>query len=280
MKFNRILICCSLNPKARTLLLQSIAFANAFGKELFFCHVGQDIPETRCKLFFLLEDLNIKTSNPIMIRAGQPDKAVCHLAKELGADLIMAGALAHENTISSIFGSVARRIVRQADCSVFLLPHVNQEQFGFKNIAININYDGSAKSLMSWAIDLSHHFESHVHAIHEQDYRLRFLHSEESGNEQTIKKYEHECAIVEDERLKNFLREFNWKGIVPTVVCLKSGDGGGLFQYSQAHNVDLILMPTPVKRISFWDRFFHSPLEIVLQDLPCSILFYRLNTHG
>ncbi len=276
MKFRRILVCCSLNPQARGMLSNSIQFARAFGEELHFCHVGEDDPEIRRRLFLFLEDMGIKDVKPVLIRGGSPDKVVCGFAREIGADLIMAGALAHESSLVGIFGSVARRIVRRADCSVLLLTGVPQP--AFRSMIANIRYEESSRCLMHCAITLAEHYRARLHIAHEYDYRLRFLHSEAAGNERAVRNYEHECEAVEESRLRDFLRDFDWQKIHPVPVCLKGTDGSELTRYARKFGADLILVP--VKAISFWDRFFHAQAEVLLQDMPCSILFYRVSAHG
>jgi hypothetical protein len=275
MKLKRILICCSLNPAARDILVQSAAFAANFAEDVYFCHVGEDQPEVRRRLFLFFEDLKIETKHPFLIRPGRPDQVVVNLAKEIGADLIMAGALAHESSLVGIFGSVARRIVRHAHCSVLLLTY--PLKIPFENITVEVFYDEPSRRMVSYAIALSSHYKSKVHVVHEFDYRLRLLHSEEAGDEKAIKNYECQCETLEEQRLRDFLKEFDWRNMHPIAVCLKGNESGELADYGRRANVDLMIVP--IKTMSFWDRFFHSRVEVLLQDLPCSILFFRVTSH-
>jgi hypothetical protein len=58
-------------------------------------------------------------------------------------------------------------------------------------------------------------------------------------------------------------------------MCLRQ-DGSELTNYACKIRADLIVTAAP-PRILFWERFFNPPTEVLLQDLPCSILFYRGN---
>lgn len=57
----------------------------------------------------------------ILLREGKPEKVIVELARELGVDLIVMGA--HEGSIlKNVFvGSVTRKVVRNAPCSVLVI---------------------------------------------------------------------------------------------------------------------------------------------------------------
>jgi nucleotide-binding universal stress UspA family protein len=45
--------------------------------------------------------------------------------------------------------------------------------------------------------------------------------------------------------------------------------------YAREHQADLLIQPTPYRRLNIWDRFFHHPTELAMRQLPCGLLLYR-----
>ncbi len=270
----RIVISCSLAPHAKPMVARAIAFAQAMDAQIHFCHVSSDEPAVRSQINLLLNDLGVV--NPqLTLRCGRPDKIIRRLAKEVGADLIIAGALEHESTIVGIFGSVARRLVRKAPCSVLLLtPDFVRTEGGITKILVSVNYDANGRAMTAMAIELSRCFGAQVKVVHAYDFCLKFLGAEEIGDEKRIKDYAQECKAVEIQRLNDFIEGFNWQGLTVRGECLKGIDGGELTHYVQRSSINLAVIPAP-KRIYFWQRFFNPPAEVVLQDLPCATLFFR-----
>ena len=57
----------------------------------------------------------------IIFKPGDPVSAILSAAKENSIDLLILGALKRENFLKYYVGSIARKITRQAQCSVLLL---------------------------------------------------------------------------------------------------------------------------------------------------------------
>ncbi len=269
-----VLISCSLSPKARGMIAAATAFASQMGASMHFCHVAKEDLEIRRRLTLLLNDLGVENPS-LIIRPGAPDKIIRQLAKETKVDLIIAGALEHESTLVGILGSVARRLVRKAKCSVMLLtPSLINKTSSIRTIVASVSYDPLSSAMMHVVIDIARHFNAGVRVVHQYDFSLRFLSAGEVGDEKKIVCYEGECAAVESQRLRNFIETFDWRGVVVKGECLKGADGSELSHLVERKQAQLMVIPAPM-RISFWQRFFNPPAEVVLQDLPCSIIFYR-----
>ncbi len=269
-----VLISFSFSPQSKNMVMAAVNFAKTIGADMQFCHVAEDHVETRRKINLFLENADV-VNGQVTIRPGNPDKVIRRVAKEIKADLIIAGALEHESTFVGIFGSVARRIVRKAPCSVLLLtPAFLSDGVPFQKMLISVAYDAKSRAMTEWVIDAARQLKASMRVVHLYDFCLRFLELEEVGDERRIHEYTQECAAVESQRLKHFIEGFNWQGLGVRSECLKGGDLSELTLYIQKMGADLAVLPAP-KRIRFWQRFFNPPAEVVLQDLPCSILFYR-----
>ncbi len=270
----RIVISCSLAPHAMPMVARAIAFARQIEAQIYFCHVSSDEPAVRSQINLLLGDLGVNDPQ-LTLRCGRPDKIIRRFAKEVGADLIIAGALEHESSLVGIFGSVARRLVRKAPCSVLLLtPDFLLSQGEIKKVLVSVNYNSNGKAMTHMAIDLCRRFQAQMRIVHPYDFCLKFLELEEIGDEKRIASYEQECKAVEMQRLNDFIESFDWQGVKVRGECLKGVEGSELSGYVHRIGIDLAVIEAP-KRIYFWQRFFNPPAEVVLQDLPCPTLFFR-----
>ena len=268
-----VLIACSLAPRAKATITASIRIADGWKAKKSFCHIGDDTPDTRSRLQLLLADCGIYQPT-LVIRPGIPEKVINQIALDLKVDLIIAGALSHEPSLIGIWGSVSRRLVRQAACSVLLLTDIKNDFQAFQHIVLRLNCYKEAKAIAVESIELAVLMGATLHLVHEVDYALRLLSCEETTDSHRRHAYEKECLLLEQEKLRDFIEGLDLKGLKPAYICLAAKDQFELKTYITRKSIDLIITPSP-KQWQFWERFFNMTVESVLQDMPCSILFYR-----
>ncbi len=268
------LISCSFSPSARLVTAQGLALARLLNAKVSFCHVGFDQPHVRGQMQLILDDIGADKQAPLIIQPGRPHKVLSAVAARQGSDLIVAGALKHENSVVGIFGSVARRLVRQAACSVLLLT-ADASSNSWRALGVSIDYDQTPRGLMELAITLARAKKIPLHVVHENDYQLRYLQLEAVADQRRVDAYERECDALEHEQLNNYIQGFDLDGVDIYQECLLSEEGDELSNYSRKHEIDMMLVTAAKQSISWWQRFLNPPVEIILQDLPCSILFYK-----
>lgn len=275
LPLRHFLISCSFSPTARIIASQGLTLARLLGARVSFCFAGADDQHTRGQLRKVLDSIGAQSDVELFIEQGQPYKVLSIVAKTIGADLIVAGALSHESSLVGIFGSVSRRLVRQASCSVLLLTADSARPMPIHALGIEVDYKNTPKSLFVLALALVRAQQIPLHIIHENDYHLHFLELERIGDERRIQAYEKECQVIEQERLASYTKQFGHEGVDIKHACLRSDEGSALSTYCAKHDIGMVLLSAPNKPMLWWQRFFNPPAEIILQDLPCSILFYR-----
>lgn len=296
------LVCClALSPRARAVAGEAMALARAVGGELVFLHVGEDTPKTRGPLEAILRELSVAAdaaaataatagSNAPTVAAGaagaakmtlrivpgRPADVVRRVAKEHGANLIVAGALEKEGMLEGLFGSVARRIVRKAPCSVLLLTEPFPTQSRFHRMVISVQLTPACGRMIRFAVGFAHHLQTQsLHMVYEPNYFENMASRYEQSTPTPVPDNAPSFAVGTLIRLQSYLEEFDFAGLEVVSRIIEGAEGLESVEYARGENADLLVFPAPARPLGFWDRFFHHPTEHVLEKLPCSVLFYR-----
>src|SRR5579863_4940612 len=103
------------------MLAEASRLAALFAAELVLVHVGDHGKDAEQKMNALIRAVAIRTSYKIVWRQGDPVKEILQTCREERIDLLVAGALKKEKMVNHYIGSVARAIMRKADCSVYMV---------------------------------------------------------------------------------------------------------------------------------------------------------------
>lgn len=274
---SKVLVCLARSPRIAAVAREANAIARVLSAEVVFVHAGDDEPAARATLEGALRDAHPDVqAATLLIRPGKPDRVICDAADEVGADLIIAGALEKEGLIQGILGSVARRIARNAQCSVLLLTELDDRPEPFQCIVASVQYDAASAQMIEFALQLvrNNHSRS-LHVVHEYDILgLSMAALEASGDTQ-----DSEQALMlkatEEIRLGSFLEQFDLQGVPLETACVEGREGQESVEYARRHNADLLLLPVPSRPLTIWDRFFNHPTEFILQKLPCALMLFR-----
>ncbi len=283
--FARIMACAALSPQLPLLVREAARLASACESELTFLHVGAESPVLRKAIDEALASLHpsvvagLSQSEPgprIVSVSGPPDKVIVREAARLNTDLIFAGALQEDPAIRGVIGSVARRIARRADRSVYLSIHQFPADRLIRTLVAAVNFDeASAEMLRTVAAFAAKADVETLHVIHEYDpYSVGLTESTGSGSAGRAA-YERQRRMAERVQMANFLETLNLSGPSLVTACLQGRDGMETLSYAERHAADLLVSPGPKRRLGLLDRFFGHPTETLLQRFPCSVLLYR-----
>lgn len=267
----RILACIANTPRADRIAGAARLWAEWLDADLSFLHVA-DSPRHGSGWPLSQHGPEILHDRPFVSEYGRPDRVICNQAKLLSADLIILGALEQDTLVTSILGSVARRVARRAECSVLLLT--NPDGGVIQRIVSSVGMDAKSSAMLQFVLDLARRVPvEQLFVIHEYDSytgMLRILGEQQRGAE------EHHARAARDEstHLAEFLSEFDLEGINYCSECLDGHIGQEAVEFVLRHQADLLTLPSP-ERLSFWDRFFQHPSETALQRLPSSLLLHR-----
>jgi nucleotide-binding universal stress UspA family protein len=121
--YKTIAVATTFSPRFRQVLAEAKRIRDRFSADLHLIHVGRRNGETASKFRAVLAELDLPADSPIHYEQGDPAEAILGALAREKVDVLVAGALEKEIVLHPFLGNVARRLVREARCSVILFTH-------------------------------------------------------------------------------------------------------------------------------------------------------------
>ena len=121
--YKTIAVATTFSPRFKRVLAEAKRIRDRFGAELRLIYVGRRDQETPGKFSDVLVELELPADSPIHYEEGDPAEAILAALARENIDMLVAGALEKEVVLHPFLGNVARRLVREANCSVMLFTH-------------------------------------------------------------------------------------------------------------------------------------------------------------
>jgi len=121
--YKTIAVATTFSPRFKHVLAEAKRIRDRFGAELHLIYVGRRNQETPRKFSDVLAELELPADSPIHYEEGDPAEAILATLARENIDVLVAGALEKEVVLHPFLGNVARRLVRDANCSVMLFTH-------------------------------------------------------------------------------------------------------------------------------------------------------------
>jgi len=279
--FHKIGLAIAFSPTAAGMLAEATRLARFFSAELILIHVGDKSNAAEKRLIALAEAVQL-TDYKVIWRSGNPEKEILEACREKNIDLLVAGALKKEKIIKRYMGSVARGIMRKADCSIYIVNEPSQELKPIQQIVVNAEDSPHVESAIAAGCFLAEKENSSwVHIVRE----IKMLGLTLSANEQlTAQEYsESKQALVQEEinAVEKILATIPHAKTKVNIKMLSGKSGFELRRFVEKKGGDLLIVGAPARRLRFFDRIFPHDLEYIFADMPCNLLIVnKQKEHG
>lgn len=277
--FKTILFGFAFSPSLRVNVLETARIAKFFEAKLILLHVGEKSQEKSDQINEILrqtEHPNVEVE--IRWESGDPFEVISKTCAASNIDLLILGAMQHENMFQFYVGSIARKLTRKVCCSVLLLIKPSAERVPCKHIVVN-------------GLDAP---ETHI-AITDAFYAANALGAQQLTIVEEILQKEIHVTVEDDrslkkanlvkERLKqreesrvrniiNSLPQNLTENITVKTQSIFGKRGYSIGHYAEVVRADLLIMNAPNKT-GFLDRLFPHDIEYILSDLPTDLLIIR-----
>ncbi|PIE99748.1 MAG: universal stress protein UspA [Maribacter sp.] len=277
--FKTILFGFAFSPSLRANILETNRIAHYFNAKLILLHVGDKTTGKQEKINGMIASVEHKDL-PIEIKwqEGRPYDVILDTCDSQNIDLLILGALQHENMFRFYVGSIARKLTRKVCCSVLLLVKPSVVRVPCKHVVVNgLNAPDTPL------------------AITDAFYVTNALGAPQLTIVEEIKQSEIHVTVKDDRSLKkaNLVKERLKRredsrirkiiADIPTsltnTVKVKTQSifgrrGYSIGHYAEVVRADLLVMNAPTK-IGLLDRIFKHDLEHILSDLPTDLLIIR-----
>ena len=257
-KFKNIVVAIDFTATSTTTYRYAYHLAARFDAELTVVHVYDplvygyldmpsvaDIEEEAQKRLshFIHEDTDGNTDTIVVSRVkvktlalkGTPADRLIEYSKEASPDLLIVGTMGERDLIDKLFGSVAIKVMQEANCPVLLVPR-GAHYKGIHHIVYAASPSSATENEVRSAFDFAEYFMSALHFIHVD----AVFEDPEKGTASMFKR----ILAQKTPRLPYSIES------VPAVTIAE-----GINDYCLTNTVDLIVTVTHHR--SFWENLIH-----------------------
>ncbi|WP_024768589.1 universal stress protein [Aquimarina macrocephali] len=279
-KFNTILIGVAFSPNLKNNIFEAMRMVDFFDSKMIIVHVGEKTKKKEDNIKELISGFSDDDDEKVSViwKQGDPVTIIIETARENNADLIMLGAIPREDFLKFYIGSIARKITRNAHCSVLLLIKPSEDLRPCNHIVVNGLKDEKTRQTILDSFEVAQNLGAQkltiVEEISRQEVKVvveddRSLLKDTLIKEQLTKK--------EDLRVQHILNDVPEDlktGILIKTQSIFGKRGYSIGHYAKVVAADLLIMNAP-KRTTFLDRIFLHDLEHILSELPTDVLIMR-----
>lgn len=277
--FKSIGIGVAYSPNLKANLFEASRLAVFFKSKLFLIHVGDHSDEKVNMLKIILKSFEKdKLDYEVVFKVGNPVDVILSTVEKEKIDLLILGAVQRERFLKYYVGSIARKITRQANCSILLLIKPSVERVLCEHIVVNGLKDPKTEQTITTAFYVANKLNSQkvtiVEEIKQEEITVKVDDDKSLRRANIIKE---RIKLRENSRIKEIIShipEDYTKNITIKLQPIFGKKGYSIGHYAQVSRADLLVMNAPTK-MTFWDRLFPHDIEHILTELPTDVLILQ-----
>ena len=276
------------------------AFADQFGAVIHLAHVHQffypagftapmptELPFSVVDYEKDMEKSAMKQLRELAVRCRLPSAAyhvrmdapaydaLCNLAREIPADLMVMPTHGHTGLKRLFLGSTAERVVQHAPCPVFVVraPEKTSKNgsgdLGIKTVLVPVDFSRSSFEGLQYAIGFAKKFGAKIIVHHVIDFGPIYL--PDRYGVYDLSKYREIARQNAKEQMRKFVEHAQFGGIEFETAITVGPAVWEICGLSGNRNVDLIITSTH-GRTGFKHVLIGSTAECLVRQAPCSVL--------
>ena len=272
--FRRIGFALAFSPTAEVMLAETARLKKILHAELILVHVGPAGAKEEQLLKYWLERVGLsQESVKIIWEKGDPADKILKVCRKEEIDLLIAGALKRENLVQYYIGTIARKIMRKAECSLMMIINPSAEPMPIRNVVVNAEDSPYVEEAMYAACFLGKTGDrAWVHIVRE--IKLYGLAMAASGQHSEEEYSEIRQQLVQDEidQVEKMLAKIPHEDVRINIKMLSGKSGFEVRKFALRKQADWLVVGAPARRFRLFDRLFPHDLEYIFADMPCNLL--------
>ena len=270
--FKKIAVAIAFSPRCKALLIEAERMRKIFDGELVLIHIGDRTQKDEQYFEKIIHDSGLqKDSVSIVWEQGNPASKILQICKKEKIDLLIAGALRKETLFKYYLGSIARRILRKANCSVLIFTEPSETPKPFEVIVVNGENSPYINNTINVACKIARKENSkQIHIIRE--IMLYGLTMSRECSEREYSDNKKELVGAEIKKVDHVLDNLDTDGLKINTKVVAGKPGYELLKFTNRVEADLLVSGAPKNKYGFLDRFFPHDLEFIFADMPCNLL--------
>jgi nucleotide-binding universal stress UspA family protein len=273
-QYRRIAVASTFSPRFEQVLAEAIRARDRLGAELHLIYVGEKTAETTRRFEVALAELGLPADSPIYYQEGPPAEAILTAVAANEVELLVAGALEKEVVLRPFLGNVARRLVREARCSVMLVTKPEREPKPLRRIVFLVpEYSEHTQCVLRRTLRLAekeqceHLYAIRVHTSFDAVRATLQANQEERGNQPRAR------TLEEEERaLDEFVEAAGPTPLAIDTRCIRGNTGFAASDFVQAVEADLLVVPVQASPES---DGIAPQIGWVTEVIPCNLWVVR-----
>lgn len=276
IEFKTIGLAFAFSPTAPAMLAEACRLVIYFHSKLVLIHVGEHgtNEEAKMKAFIANSGLDERLVT-VLWKSGDPVKQILAACKTEKIDLLIAGALKRENLVNHYLGTIARKILHGANCSILMITRPSVDETPIKNIVVNAEdspyIDEAIWAACHWKMADS----SWIHIVRELKLLGLALAANEHCTEEEYEQRKQQMLQQEIDVVEQKLKAIPNQKHKINIKIVSGKAGFELARFAERKEADLLVMGAPPRRFSFFTRVFPHDQEYIFNNLPCNVLMVQ-----
>ncbi len=269
--YKTIAVASTFSPRFKQVLSEAKRIRDRFVSDLHVIYVGERNEETAREFDDAFAQLQLPGNSTIHYEQGEPADAILRVLVEDKIDMIVAGALEKEIVLHRFLGNVARRLVREAACSVMLFTRPEAKPRSLRRIVFVADYSDHALQGLKTTLPLAS-AEScerlYVIRIITTFDEARASRRADAGNGGKPKSDEDEEVALE-----KFVLSAGATDVPIETRCIRGNTGLAASDFVQSVEADLLVVPVETNK----DASGQLPNNIawITDVIPCNLWVIR-----
>jgi nucleotide-binding universal stress UspA family protein len=273
--YRSIAVASTFSPRFLRVISEAKRVRDRFDSRLSLIYVGERDDETARKFSDALTELELPPDSPVHYQQGDdPAEAILKAARANDIDLIIAGALEKEVVLRPFLGDVARRLVRDAGCSVMLFTKPEQPPRPLRHIVLIADFSEHGQLALRKTLHLASRESSEklfvIRVYTTFDAARAALHANpDDGDDHPPAR----SLAEEEEALEKFILAAGHTDVPIEARCVRGNTGYAASDFVQAVEADLLAVALPPGQ----RRTAELPARVawVTDVIPCNLWVIR-----
>ena len=273
--YRKIAVAIAFSPRQQAIITEAYRLQQLFGAEVMLVHVGERTADKEKLLQEHLLSAGFSAERvTVFWETGDAVKRILSVCRKQEVDLLVAGALKKENIFRYYIGSIARKILRKANCPVLVIIEPQLTPKPFQRIAIHAGDKAEALATIKAGCELGQ-LESarQIHII--KEVKMYGLTMALAGEDPEHEYSETRRNLVQDEiaSVQSVVdRCAECRDLKINIKIAAGKSGYELAKFARNVEADLLVTESPRRTLNIFDRMFTHDLEYILADLPTNLL--------
>jgi nucleotide-binding universal stress UspA family protein len=260
--YRRVGVASTFSPRFLAVLAEAGRISRLSDASLELIHADTYDTEKERRFREALERLGLDRNAPIHFQTGEPVHAILEVRQSAGIDLLIAGALERETVHRSFTGNVARELLRQAPCDLFLFIEPKEEPRAFENVYVAIPDSSEfSRRVYHRALDLAEDAGAQILTLVHVQTTFAEAKEKASGSPAT------------EDALKMLIKERESSKVELDYHLVRGNTGFTAFEFIQSSGSDLLVMPSQFT--SPEQPVFAPVLDWIIQVIPTNLWVIR-----